>query len=506
MESGDTAAMRHYSPFSIQKKGTMNLRYKNKLLAVAAGAALLTATGCKKFLDVNENPNSPVSATDNLVLPSTQAAIGMAVGNNLQVFGSLYAQYYTQNPLSSQYKGIEQYNSAPSSFDRVWGILYNDALEDIKLLEASRNPNYVGIALIEKAYTFQLLTDAFGDIPLKDALQGNQLLAPRYDPQREVYDSIFAWTKRGISLVGSSTIYPGTDDLVFGGGATGMTRWKQFGNTLLLRAYLRLSEVDAAKAQAGIQSLYATSPIFLTTDARISYQNVGGNQNPLYAEGVGLGRTQNLVASNTAVNAFAANNDPRLKALYTVNTSGNVVGIPQGSYATQTAAEPSYPTAITGANFASSTVAASAPVKLISAAESYFLQAEAAARGWTSGNVQTLFQNGIKASFDALSISAADYNTYIASAPDAQLPAGQQGQVRAIITQKYYAMAGFQGFEAWTEWRRTGYPTFLVKSQASVLGSSALPARLSYPETEITRNTAFPGVKPVTDRVWWDIN
>jgi hypothetical protein len=184
--------MRHYSPFSIQKKGTMNLRYKNKLLAVAAGAALLTATGCKKFLDVNENPNSPVSATDNLVLPSTQAAIGMAVGNNLQVFGSLYAQYYTQNPLSSQYKGIEQYNSAPSSFDRVWGILYNDALEDIKLLEGSRNPNYVGIALIEKAYTFQLLTDAFGDIPLKDALQGNQLLAPRYDPQREVYDSIFA--------------------------------------------------------------------------------------------------------------------------------------------------------------------------------------------------------------------------------------------------------------------------------------------------------------------------
>src|SRR6476620_1872313 len=188
-------------------------QYKNKFLGLAAGVALLTATGCKKFLDVNKNPNLPTTATDNLLLPSTQAAIAMAVGNNLQVIGSLYSQYWTQNPSSSQYKTIEQYNPEPASFDRVWGILYNDALQDIKLLEQSRNPNYVGIALIEKAYAFQLLTDAFGDIPLKEALEGNQVLSPHYSPQAEVYDSIFSWAKRGISLVGTSTIYPGTDDL-----------------------------------------------------------------------------------------------------------------------------------------------------------------------------------------------------------------------------------------------------------------------------------------------------
>ncbi|HET7898754.1 MAG TPA: SusD/RagB family nutrient-binding outer membrane lipoprotein, partial [Flavisolibacter sp.] len=226
----------------------MRLKYSNKLLTVAAGALLLSATGCKKFLDVNDNPNSPKTATDNLVLPSTQAAIGMAVGNNLQVFGGLYAQYWTQNPLSSQYKTIEQYAAKPSSFDRVWGILYNDALEDIKLLEESRNPNYQAIALIEKAYAYQLLTDAFGDVPLTEAVQGNQTLSPHYDPQAQVYDSIFAWTKKGIALAGSSTIYPGTDDIVFGGGSAGMTKWKQFGNTLLLRAYLRISEKEPAKA------------------------------------------------------------------------------------------------------------------------------------------------------------------------------------------------------------------------------------------------------------------
>lgn len=491
-----------------QKQIKMKRYFRNKLVVLAASGALLTAAGCKKFLDVNENPNATTTATENLILPSTQAAIGTAIGSNLQIIGSLYAQYWTQNPSSSQYKTIEQYNPEPASFDRVWGILYNDALEDIKNLEQSKNPNYVGIALIEKAYAFQLLTDAFGDVPLTDALQGNQVLSPKYAPQQQVYDSIFAWTKRGISLVGTGTIYPGTDDLVFGGGAAGMARWKQFGNTLLLRAYLRISLKDAAKAQAGIQALYATNPSFLTVDAKISYQNVGGNQNPLYAEGVGLGRTQNLVASNTAVNAFTANNDPRLKVLYTVNSAGNVVGVNQGSYATQPTTLPTFPAPITGGRFATATgaTAAAAPVKLISAAESYFLQAEAVARGWASGDVNTLFKNGIKASFDALGLSQTAYDTYIATAPDAQLPADVNGRIKAIITQKYYAMDGFQGFEAWTEWRRTGYPTFLVKSAASTLGTTDLPVRLLYPETEITRNSNFPGVKSITDKVWWDVN
>jgi hypothetical protein len=486
----------------------MKLNYRNMLVAAIASTVLIAAPGCKKFLDVNESPNAPITATENLLLPSSQAAIGMAVGNNLQIYGSIYSQYWTQSPFSSQYKTIDQYQSEPSDFFRVWGILYSDALEDIKILEQSKYSNYVAIALIEKAYVFQLLTDAFGDVPMKEALQGIENLSPHYDPQQEVYDSIFAWTKRGIAMtMASEENYPGSDDLVFGGGAEGMALWKQFGNTLLLRAYLRLSEVDPDKAAAGIQELYATNPEFLTTDAKISYQDVGGNQNPLYAEGVGLGRTGNLRASSTAVNAYVANNDPRLKILYTVNANGDVVGIPQGSFETVPTVAPTFPAPITGGRFstAAGPIAGAAPVKLMSAAESYFLQAEAVARGWApTGDVNQLFKAGIKASFDALAISEADYNTYIATAPDAQLPADVPGQIKAIITQKYYAMNGTQGFEAWTEWRRTGYPNFLVVSQASVLGTNDMPARLIYPDTEVTRNANFPGIKSITEKVWWD--
>ena len=487
----------------------MKWNYRNKTLAVIAGAALLVTSGCKKFLDVNQSPNAPKTATEDLLLPSSQLAIGLALGTTLNVNGGFYAQYWTQSPSSSQYKTIDQYLTTPSDFNRPWATLYNDALQDIEELRHSKLTNYVAIAWLQKAYAFQLLTDAFGDVPLKEAFGGTENLSPRFDPQQEVYDSIIAWTKRGIALTtASATNYPGSDDLIFGGGAAGMASWKQFGNTLLLKIYLRLSEVDATKASAGIQALYATNPTFLTKDAKITYLNVGGNQNPLYAEGVGLGRIGNIVASSTAVNAMTANNDPRLKLLYTTNSSGNVVSIPQGSFATQSSVTPSLPAAITGARFSTSTgsTASVAPVKFISAAESYFLQAEAVARGWASGDVDALFKAGIKASFDALSVSSTDYTTYLATAPDAQLPADLAGRIRAIITQKYYAMNGFQGFEAWTEWRRTGYPNFLVKSQASTLGTNELPARLLYPDTEITRNANFPGIKSITDKVWWDKN
>jgi hypothetical protein len=142
-----------------------------------------------------------------------------------------------------------------------------------------------------------------------------------------------------------------------------------------------------------------------------------------------------------------------------------------------------------------------APVDLISGAESYFLQAEAAARGWAPGSAASLFTSGIQASFasDGIPDSAA---AYITNAPDAQFPAAAADQIKAIITQKYYAMCGTQGFEAWTEWRRTGYPTFLVPSAAN--GGRTYPLRFLYPETELTGNLKYPGTVPETTPVWWD--
>jgi hypothetical protein len=467
------------------------------MLAVLA----LSVSGCKKFLDVNDNPNLPEQVEVPLILPSAQGAIGHALGNHFQIYGSIWGQYWTQSPFSSQYKSIDQYQPGSNDFDRPWGILYNDAMEDIQTVIASQGQEkykqYAAIAYLLKAYDFQVITDAFGDVPLKEALQGDGNLNPHYDAQSEIYDSIFKYIDQGQALIDTTSEFlPGDEDLIFQGD---MHQWIAFGNTLKLRAYLRISAVDPGKARAGIAALAGKT--FLTDDALISYSQTGGNENPLNAEMIGLGRTQNLVASATCVDAMKALNDPRVRVFYRPVPDTNVViPIPQGSFNTEPdfVSTPSY---VVGAR-AGDPNSALAPVKFISAAESYFLQAEAAARGLLPGNAQSLYEQGIAASFSSYNITPGSYISDVL----AQWPAGEANQVKAIITQKYFAMCGNQGFEAWTEWRRTGYPDFFVRSEASSLAAGLFPLRMLYPNTEITRNSNFPGLKTVIQPVWWDVN
>jgi hypothetical protein len=387
-------------------------------------------------------------------------------------------------------------------------MLYSDALQDIKEILAlaegqEQFDQYKAIAYLMKAYAFQLATDAFGDIPLTEANNPDNT-NPAYTSQQVVYDSVLLYIENALALIDvNAPVKPSTDDLIFGGN---MDNWMRFANTLKLRALLRLSEVDAAKAAAGIATLDDAD--FLTVDAQVRYSAIGGNQNPLFSEILGLSRVQNLVASETVAKFLTQNRDPRADIFFSryVNaTTGvdSIIGVPQGSYRTTTRVV-SFPSPNVGAN-ARNDASANAPVKFISASESYFLQAEAVVRGWLDVGTPAadLFRSGIRASFTSYNAPGAD--TYIATAPAAQWPGGTEDQIKAIITQKWVAMTGNQGFEAWTEWRRTGYPDFLIVSRATSLGDDRMPARILYPSSEVTRNENFPGVKEIYERVWWDV-
>jgi hypothetical protein len=485
---------------------TFHKRYKLLLLMLAAWVGF---AGCKKFLDTNDNPNLASNASVELLLPAVQTALGHVLGNPLQIHGGIWAQYWTQSPTASQYRSVDQYSVSTTNFDRTWRMLYSDALQDIQemlnLTQGKQSQNsYTAIALLMKAYAFQLATDAFGDVPLTQAATPN-VTNPTYTPQQQVYDSIIAYVNRAISLIDvDAEVTPGSDDLLFEGD---MEQWLRFANTFKLRVHLRLSQVAPQKAAAGIQTL--NNALFLEDDAQIQYSAVGGNQNPLFSEILALGRTQNLVASRTVASYMTQNKDPRADVFfnrYKNPTTGvdSIIGIPQGSYRTNTRVV-SFPSPIVGAN-GQIDQSANAPVKFMSAAESYFLQAEAVVRGWLNVGMPAniLFQEGIRASFESYNVSGLE--TYLFSSPAAQWPSGTTAQIRAIIIQKWLAMTGNQGFEAWTEWRRTGYPDFFTISRASTLTDNRMPVRLLYPSSEVTQNLNFPGIKLIYEPVWWDIN
>jgi len=510
---------------------------------------LLTFGSCRKYLEVNQNPNIAQNATPELLLPSAQVQIASALGVDLQINGSIWAQHWTQSTNASQYRYLEQYLPVASNYDRVWGLLYNGALADLRQLDrtaAQQNRRqYIAISKLLQAYTFQLLTDGFGDIPFTEALRGGQdgggITSPKFDPQAVVYDGIIALIDSGLTIIDESDpVHPGNDDIIYQGD---MHLWRKFGNTLKLRVHLRLSEVNPGKAQAGIAQLEGAEFIEEGESAQVNFISTPGNQNPLYSEISGLNFTQNLVASATSTDTMKANDDWRRFIFYTL-VGGDVVGLRQGNFTATSAGSLSAPSAAVGAQ-AANEESATAPVKLLSSYESYFLQAEAVARNWLTGDDRALFERGIYASFreyegiiesfeyvlrDSLNgeedifIMSTDYAAYryingdtitgtvfgdtVIQSPSfywGQYPEGGslEQKLEHIITQKWFSMNGNQGFEAWTEWRRTGFPRFFQVSANSQIGST-MPVRFLYPNTEATRNLNFPGQTSITTKVWWD--
>ena len=483
----------------------MTINKLKGVLPFVLPAFLLLSGGCKKFLNVNQDPNNLANAQPAQLLPTVQASIGVALGDDYYPYGNIWAQYFTQSAVASQYKTIDQYLQLNSDFNYAWNHLYQSALINDQLMINNCIGNnteiqFLAIGYVLKAYTLQLTTDGFGDIPLSEALQGAANKNPAYDKQQNVYDSVFALCERGKALMDNTDPNnPGAADLIFQGD---MDSWTAFANTLELRAYLRLTKIAPSVAQAGIAALYGSGAAFLSSNAQITYSATGGNQNPFYIKEVALGQTVNLVASQTVISQFVRNNDPRQFVLFDSlgNGSDSITYLPQGSFAQNTNFVASTPSALTAGN-PQDPNSALAPVILISASESNFLQAEAVSRGWGTGSASALFTAGINASFatDGIPDSAA---SYLLNAPDAQFPAATSAQLQAIITQKYYAMCGSQGFEAWTEWRRTGFPTFFVPSAAS--GGRPFPQRFLYPQSELTGNLNYPGTVTETTPVWWD--
>lgn len=483
---------------------------------VTAALGTMVFTACKKdFLDINDNPNSPSTVNIKEVLPSAQMAIGHVMGNNFQIFGGLWAEYWTQNPFSSQYKTIEQYSPSANDFDSPWKICYADALQDLKFVVEQGTKDgkmqHVACAKILQAYTYQVLTDNFGEIPFSEALKADEgITAPKYDTQKDVYDGILTLIDEALSMIDPSAVNaPGSEDLIFQGD---MTMWKKFANTLKLKIYLRLAYVDPAKAQAGVASLAGASFLAGDEEAKISYSSAPGGTNPLYSIYSELNFTQNLVASYTCLDSMyglgASYDDLRITVFYDTIVGNDYNGHTQGDYTdiSTPVSQISFPNANTGAN-SDKPESASAPVKFISGYESLFLQAEAVARGWMAGSAQSLYQAGITANYEAYGLTASDATAYYTAFNHLYPVAGTfDQQLEAIITQKYYSMCGNQCNEAWTEYRRTGYPSFLIESASTIIGAGRMPNRMFYPSSELTRNPNVPSQHLIYDRVWWDIN
>ncbi len=487
--------------------------------------AMFTALwGCEKdFLDVNIDPNNPPAEVGNpeLVFPSAVASTAVRIGGEYAVLGGLWSQHWTQSNAANQFKSVDQYNITSSSYNGSFSEMFSGALNDYTFVinKSEENENWIFFLMgtVMKAYNYQVMVDLYDQLPYDEAFQGDANLAPVYEDGQAIYGKLIASIDNALTkdFSAATNTVPGKKDFLFEGN---VTKWKQFANTLKLKMYLRMINADASAAEAGVKAVFANGIGFLGEDAAMSqFEDAPDKSNPFYEYNFRqLNVATNLRASNTLMSYLVDNADTRLDALYKAG-SGGQFALFQGQFnASSTAIDPDAPSV--------AKQSALEPVRFISAAESYFMQAEAIVRYGVAGDAKAIYDMGVIAAYGQFAFDPQydgydlDPTPYIATGGKYEFPtAGNlEAKIKAIIMQKWVSCVGSHSLESFFEQNRTGYPeisSVAGNSNAYVPGEftyslegvtgGLFPKRLVFPDIEINRNPNTPAKVVVTEKVWW---
>jgi len=214
-------------------------------------ALVLTTSSCEKFYDINKDPDSIIQAPMPTILTSVTANIGYFMGSDLNRYSSLLMQQYSgqSNGTLNQTQEFDKYLITGQDSNNLFSTAYAGILSDIesiiKIATEEGSPNYSGVAKLLKAYMYQVLVDAYGDLPYSEAMKLTANVAPKYDDDEQIYTALISLIDQGISEVNATTSkqVPGTNSTIFPGSfTTTRTNWIKFANTLKLRLYLHYSE------------------------------------------------------------------------------------------------------------------------------------------------------------------------------------------------------------------------------------------------------------------------
>jgi len=479
----------------------MKLKYTSIILS---GTLLLSLASCKKELvKVNVNPNATENPLPDYLLTGViknMADTYWGTDNNMNS-SLLFAQHWAK----IQYTDPDRYIYTNTSFQSLWTTSYTKGIINlnkiISIADAQANTNYKGVALVLRSWVFALLTDQYGNIPYKQAVNIDQNLTPAYDTQKDVYFALLDDLKAAqtaLSTSGKSI----AGDVIYNGN---IASWKKFANSLRLRIALRIADREPEKAKQVLADVQAEGSGYISSNSEIAqlvYVD-SPNQNPISNL---FDTRDDYRISKTIVDQLFALNDPRLPIYASPTkdaTPQTYVGVPNGLLVGDASGLGLTKTSKPGTYF----LAPHAPAVIISYAEVLFDQAEAVARGFIAGNAADFYNQAVTASLQQYGIANAPITTYINSAA---VKYDASNYKKSIGNQKWIALFG-QGLEAFAEWRRLDYPQL----QPAVAGTlnGKIPVRFIYPGTEQSLNgtsykaaVANQGADVLTTKLWFDVN
>jgi hypothetical protein len=260
---------------------------KQIITKLIAAAVLIGVSGCKDFLDINDNPNAPTTSSAAKLLPSIELAVTYSVDNGAGGLSS-YTSFMTHQYVVRGNMNDYQPQAIDFPIALAWANYFTNALPDIqKIIDQSttdENWQYVGVAQILKAYSYSVMVDMWGSVPYFNATKGAGNLYPAFDPGDKIYDDLFLLLDQGIAnLAKTSNLKPAADDLFYGGN---MDRWRKFAKTLKLRLY---NQVRLVKDVSGPVNQLLTENDLIGSSADDFQMKFGtsfspDNRNPGYSQ------------------------------------------------------------------------------------------------------------------------------------------------------------------------------------------------------------------------------
>ena len=491
--------------------------------------AIVSMGSCKKFLDINKDPDRILSTNPPMaqLLTSAQMNLSFEGGSDLFRYSALIAQQMSgQASQPNQTYEYDRYNITGSDENNVWNSIFATTLSDIELIikqaEATGSPYYGGVAKILKAYEYSLVVDTWGDVPYSEAQQLVENTAPNYEDDAAIYPKLIQLLTSAVADLNQATsnFSPGTNSLIYSNSnfASAKPLWIKLANTLKLRLYLHYSKKDPAFTVAQITALVNTAGIKFfesnTDNFQMVFNNAANQRNPISQFEVS--RPNYLFANATMVNLMNAKSDPRRATYFTpfpwASSPATYKGVTPGDPATVnysriytflrgTATGTPTPNSSGGITASSLTFSGTAPQRMVTFAEYNFIRAEAALMG-VPGDPQAFFTAGITASMKEAGVSDANIATYLAA--NGTLTGTNAQKLQQIIEEKYVALFGVS-VEPWTDWRRTGFPALTPPSN-HISQVTSVPRSLFYPQSEIDLNPNAPDQKPadLQTKVFWD--
>ena len=536
-----------------------------KIKIILLALFTVSVSSCK--LDLLDNPNAvTVSNTDINYLASQIQVSYAGHFNQMSDPGMRLTRMLNA--------GAAIYDNAinPGGLDGTWSNAYAGILNDVKtiipLAEKSEFFVHAGAARVIRASILANLVDAFGDVPLTEALDPANF-NPKVDGGASIYTSAIADLDKAIENLNTKSKAGLAIDLYYGGSVDG---WIRAANTLKLKMLLNRKLIDAAGSRTGINALIAGGKL-ISTNAQSFAFRYGTNQvnpdnrHPRYRDQyspTGGGDYQ----SNAYMGGMFDRKDPRIRMYFyrqTIVNSRDVNEIrcvtnpkPNHYSATDYFCLPStagywgrdhlsnegippdglrrtawglYPA---GGNYdndngrpvALVTGAAGAGLHpIIMSSFTDFMLAESALTLGTTGDARALLESAIRKSmadvrtfvmgsaesgkistYEAANriVWATEVDNYVKVALDAYATTRTDADKMNIIATEYWYALYGNGIESYNLYRRTGMP----RNQQPALDPNPGPFVRSYyyPLSFVTRNSNAKQKTNMTSPVFWDNN